>query len=439
MNIYVIMIVIMALSLLVQSMLQSRFNKYSKVPTANGMTGAEVARRMLQENGIYDVQVVSVRGTLTDHYNPQTKTVNLSEGVFASRSVAAAAVAAHECGHAVQHALGYAPLRMRSALVPVVSFASNIVQWVLLAGIIFFQAFPGLLWFGIALFATTTIFSFITLPVEVNASTRAISWLENAGVTDFETRPMAIDALKWAAYTYVIAALGSLATLIYYIGLAGGISNAEMMAGGEEGAKIAFSAVFSNFAGTFLFVFVVISCIGTLNGLMLGNTRGLYSCAMHSDLKSFKIFKHIDPNTNMATNSAITGLLLAAGWLLYFYGSVITTIGGNAPWFGQFSFDASELPIVTVYGMYLPIFVAMFFKEKGLGFFKGKIAPVAAMLASIFMVGAAIYAHGIAPYLSAKANGEFSMPILFYLIIYAVIMIIGVGFLVAGNKKKAKK
>ena len=227
--------------------------------------------------------------------------------------------------------------------------------------------------------------------------------------------------------------------IIYYIGLAGGISNAEMMAGGEEGAKIAFSAVFSNFAGTFLFVFVVISCIGTLNGLMLGNTRGLYSCAMHSDLKSFKIFKHIDPNTNMATNSAITGLLLAAGWLLYFYGSVITTIGGNAPWFGQFSFDASELPIVTVYGMYLPIFVAMFFKEKGLSFFKGKIAPVAAMLASIFMVGAAIYAHGIAPYLSAKANGEFSMPILFYLIIYAVIMIIGVGFLVAGNKKKAKK
>jgi Zn-dependent membrane protease YugP len=220
MNIYVIMIVIMALSLLVQSMLQSRFNKYSKVPTANGMTGAEVARRMLQENGIYDVQVVSVRGTLTDHYNPQTKTVNLSEGVFASRSVAAAAVAAHECGHAVQHALGYAPLKMRSALVPVVSFASNIVQWVLLAGIIFFQAFPGLLWFGIALFATTTLFSFITLPVEVNASTRAISWLENAGVTDFETRPMAIDALKWAAYTYVIAALGSLATLLYYIGLA---------------------------------------------------------------------------------------------------------------------------------------------------------------------------------------------------------------------------
>lgn len=222
MNIWVIMIAIMVLSLLVQSMLQSRFNKYSKVPVSNGMSGAEVAEKMLRDNGIYDVKVVATRGMLTDHYNPQTKTVNLSEGVYASRSVAAAAVAAHECGHAVQHALGYAPLRMRSALVPVVSFASNIVQWVLLAGVIFFQSFPGLLWFGIALFATTTIFSFITLPVEVNASTRAISWLESAGVTDSQTRPMAIDALKWAAYTYVIAALGSLATLLYYIGLARG-------------------------------------------------------------------------------------------------------------------------------------------------------------------------------------------------------------------------
>jgi Zn-dependent membrane protease YugP len=216
------MIVIMVLSLLVQSMLQSRFNKYSKVPVSNGMSGAEVAEKMLRDNGIYDVKVVSTGGTLTDHYNPQTKTVNLSEGVYASRSVAAAAVAAHECGHAVQHALGYAPLKMRSALVPVVSFASNIVQWVLLAGVIFFQAFPGLLWCGIALFATTTLFSFITLPVEINASVRAISWLEGAGVTDYQTRPMAIDALKWAAYTYVIAALGSLATLLYYIGIARG-------------------------------------------------------------------------------------------------------------------------------------------------------------------------------------------------------------------------
>lgn len=214
------MIAIMALSFLVQSMLQSRFNKYSKIPVSNGMSGAEVAEKMLRDNGINDVKVVATRGMLTDHYNPQTKTVNLSEGVYESRSVAAAAVAAHECGHAVQHAYGYAPLRMRSALVPVVNFASNIVQWVLLAGVIFFQSFPGLLWLGIALFATTTLFSFITLPVEINASVRAISWLENAGVTDSQTRPMAIDALKWAAYTYVIAALGSLATLLYYIGIA---------------------------------------------------------------------------------------------------------------------------------------------------------------------------------------------------------------------------
>lgn len=220
MNIWVIMIAIMVLSFLVQQMLQSRFNKYSKVGLPNGMSGAEVATKMLRDNGIYDVKVVPTRGSLTDHYNPQTKTVNLSESVYASRSVAAAAVAAHECGHAVQHAYGYAPLRMRSALVPVVNFASNIVQWVLLAGIIFFQAFPGLLWFGIALFAMTTIFSFITLPVEINASSRAIAWLGNAGITDSQTRPMAIDALKWAAYTYVIAALGSLATLFYYIGIA---------------------------------------------------------------------------------------------------------------------------------------------------------------------------------------------------------------------------
>ena len=220
MSIWVTMIIVMVLSLLVQSMLQSRFNKYSKIPVANGMSGAEVAEKMLRDNGIHDVKVVSTHGTLTDHYNPQTKTVNLSEGVYASRSIAAAAVAAHECGHAIQHAYGYAPLQMRSALVPIVSFASNIVQWILLAGIIFFQTFPGLLWIGIALFATTTIFSFITLPVEINASVRAISWLEGAGVTDYQTRPMAIDALKWAAYTYVIAALGSLATLLYYIGIA---------------------------------------------------------------------------------------------------------------------------------------------------------------------------------------------------------------------------
>lgn len=214
------MILIMVLSFIVQQMLQSRFNKYSEIPTPNGMSGAEVAQKMLRDHGIYDVKVVPTRGMLTDHFNPQTKTVALSEGVYASRSIAAAAVAAHECGHAVQHATQYAPLSMRSALVPVVSFASNIVQWVLLAGIIFIERFPSLIWIGIALFATTTLFSVITLPVEINASSRAVTWLANAGVTDEKTRPMAIDALKWAAYTYVIAALGSLATLFYYIGIA---------------------------------------------------------------------------------------------------------------------------------------------------------------------------------------------------------------------------
>ena len=220
MNIWIIMIVIMVLSMLVQHMLQSRFSKYSQVGLPNGMTGADVARKMLADHGIYDVKVVPTNGMLTDHFNPQTKTVALSEGVYASRSVAAAAVAAHECGHAVQHAHGYAALRMRSALVPVVSFASNIVQWVLLAGVIFINVFPALLWIGILLFATTTLFSFVTLPVEINASARAISWLTQTGITDGQTRPMAIDALKWAAYTYVVAALGSLATLLYYIGLA---------------------------------------------------------------------------------------------------------------------------------------------------------------------------------------------------------------------------
>ena len=220
MNIWTIMILVMVLSFIIQQMLQSRFRKYSQIPTANGMSGAEVAHKMLRDHGIYDVKVVETRGMLTDHFNPQTKTIALSEGVFGSRSVAAAAVAAHECGHAVQHAMGYAPLKMRSALVPVVSFASNIVQWVLLAGVLMMHSFPGLLWFGIILFATTTLFSFITLPVEINASMRAVSWLSNTGVTDSQTRPMTVDALKWAAYTYVIAALGSLATLFYYIGMA---------------------------------------------------------------------------------------------------------------------------------------------------------------------------------------------------------------------------
>jgi Zn-dependent membrane protease YugP len=216
--IWIVMIAVMVLSMIIQNRLKSRFAKYSEIPVA--LSGAEVAQRMLQAHGIHDVQIVSIAGTLTDHYNPQTKTVNLSQDVYYGRTVAAAAVAAHECGHVVQHATGYAPLRMRSALVPVVSFASNIVSWVLLAGVLLINIFPSLLWIGIGLFALTTLFSFITLPVEINASARAVSWLENEGIVSYETKPMAIDALKWAAYTYVIAAIGSLATLLYYIAMA---------------------------------------------------------------------------------------------------------------------------------------------------------------------------------------------------------------------------
>lgn len=210
----------MLASFLVQNMLQRRFEKYSKVPLTNGMTGAEVARKMMNDNGIYDVKVECIQGMLTDHYNPATKTVNLSEAVYSGRSVAAAAVAAHECGHVVQHAVGYAPLKMRTALVPIVTFSNNIVMWILLFGVMMVNVFPALLWLGIILFAATTLFSFVTLPVEINASSRAVNWLESAGITNYETRPMAIDALKWAAYTYVIAALSSLATLFYYISVA---------------------------------------------------------------------------------------------------------------------------------------------------------------------------------------------------------------------------
>ena len=216
--IWILMIAVMVLSMLVQNMLQRRFDKYAEVPL--GMTGYEVASRMLAAHGIRDVKIVSIPGKLTDHYDPTTRTVNLSEGVYYGRSVAAAAVAAHECGHVVQHATGYAPLRMRSALVPVVSFSNSIVSWVLLAGVLLINIMPSLLWIGIALFALTTLFSFITLPVEINASARAVSWLDGAGIVNYETQPMAKDALKWAAYTYVIAAIGSLATLLYYISLA---------------------------------------------------------------------------------------------------------------------------------------------------------------------------------------------------------------------------
>lgn len=214
---WIIMIVVMVLSLLVQTMLTSRFKKYSKV--AIDMSGAEVSAKMMADNDITDVQIGSVNGQLTDHYDPTKKTINLSDSVYDQRNIAAAAVAAHETGHCIQHAKGYGPLKLRSAMVPVVSFANNTVQWVLLAGVIFINVFPALLWVGIALFAMTTVFSLVTLPVEIDASRRAIAWLESSGITTYETLPMAKDALKWAAYTYVIAALGSLATLLYYIGI----------------------------------------------------------------------------------------------------------------------------------------------------------------------------------------------------------------------------
>ena len=213
-------IIVMLAGVVIQSTLQGKFAKYSKVSLKYGYTGADIARKMMQDNGITDVKVECIDGTLTDHYNPSTKTVNLSKKVYYGSSVAAAAVAAHECGHVVQHAVGYAPLKLRSALVPVVSFANNTVQWILLLGMLMIKTFPTLLWIGIALFAMTTLFSFVTLPVEINASARAVKWLDNAGITNYETRPMAIDALKWAAYTYVIAAISSLATLLYYIGIA---------------------------------------------------------------------------------------------------------------------------------------------------------------------------------------------------------------------------
>lgn len=204
-------------SWIVSQVFKSRMKKYSEVRSNSGMTGADVARKMLQDNGITDVQVVHTAGSLTDHYNPTTKTVNLSDVVYDSNSVAAAAVAAHECGHAIQHATLYAPLQMRSKLVPIVSFSSKYVMWVLLAGMFTINVFPSLMLAGIVLFAVTTLFSFITLPVEINASKRALVWLREYGVTDNHQQPMVESALKAAAYTYVVAALSSLATLFYYI------------------------------------------------------------------------------------------------------------------------------------------------------------------------------------------------------------------------------
>ena len=200
---------------IIQADLKSKFKKYSKMPI--GLSGHDVALKMLHDNGIYDVKVVSIPGRLTDHYNPADRTVNLSQEVYGSASVAAAAVAAHECGHAVQHAKAYGPLKLRSALVPVVSFSSSIVSWVLLLGVLLIGVFPFLLLGGIILFAFTTLFSIITLPVEIDASKRALMWLQSAGITNDRNHRYATGALRSAAYTYVIAAISSLTTLFYYI------------------------------------------------------------------------------------------------------------------------------------------------------------------------------------------------------------------------------
>ena len=214
---WVLFIVIAILSHSVQINLDRKFKKYSQIPTRDGSSGREVAQRMLADHGLTDVRITCVEGQLSDHYNPETNTVNLSKDVYYGRTLMAAAVAAHECGHAVQHAKKYAPVQMRSALVPVVQFSSQIVTFVLLMGILVVQTFPGLMIAGIVLFALTTLFSFVTLPVEVDASSRALAWLKHTSHNDSQTMTAAQDALKAAAYTYVVAAVSSLGTLVYYI------------------------------------------------------------------------------------------------------------------------------------------------------------------------------------------------------------------------------
>jgi Zn-dependent membrane protease YugP len=213
---WILMIVIFGLSAFVSWRLRSKFNEYSQIGLANGLSGADVAQQMLRENGIFDVRVVSVEGMLTDHYNPEDKTVNLSADVFYGKSVASAAVAAHECGHAVQHQVAYGPLKLRSAMVPMLTISSRYMQWILLAGILMLQTTALPLTIGVALFALTTLFSFITLPVEFDASKRALAWIQTNGVVNQREYGFAKNALWWAAMTYVVAALGSLATLMYY-------------------------------------------------------------------------------------------------------------------------------------------------------------------------------------------------------------------------------
>lgn len=215
----ILILALLAISFLISWQFKRKAREYSEVALRNNLSGAEIAEHMLRDNGIYDVKVISVEGQLTDHYNPQDKTVNLSQEVYHGRSVLAAAVAAHECGHAVQHADAYAWLRFRSAIVPAVSIASKWVQWILLGGILLLNSFPQLLLIGIILFAAITLFSFITLPVEFDASKRAMAWLDTKGIVHRDEYTMARSALNWAASTYVIAALSSLATLLYYISI----------------------------------------------------------------------------------------------------------------------------------------------------------------------------------------------------------------------------
>ena len=209
--------VVMLVSWLVSNRLQSKFDYYSKVHLRNGMSGAEIAEKMLADHGIHDVKVISTPGRLTDHYNPEDKTVNLSEAVYNQRNAAAAAVAAHECGHAVQHAQAYSWLTMRSKMVPMVQISSSLVQWVLIGGILMINTFPSLLLIGIILFAVTTLFSIVTLPVEYDASNRALAWLKNKNMVSQQEYAGAEDSLKWAARTYLVAAIGSIATLLYYV------------------------------------------------------------------------------------------------------------------------------------------------------------------------------------------------------------------------------
>lgn len=216
-GIYLIALVFMLIGWGVQVQLRRKFKEYSEIPLAAGLTGKEVAEKMLRAHGITDVKVQSVEGQLTDHYNPLKKTLNLSRDVYNGNNAAAAAVAAHECGHAVQHATAYAWLQFRSALVPVVSITSSVVQWVLLAGIIFINTFPNLLLIGIIMFATVALFAFITLPVEFDASRRGLAWLESSGITSSLEHEKAKDALWWAAMTYVVSALATLTTLLYYL------------------------------------------------------------------------------------------------------------------------------------------------------------------------------------------------------------------------------